>query len=177
VQRIAGRESYLTPVATPAGHAVDDQPTVISSRDVASWTGSTAPETDNRTCDETTSITDTPDTDIGLGFRVREPHQNGRKPGTWQNLAASPGSANIDLRLDPLVTTDESLDRSSRKPVAESSNQASEEGRSISIGPAVSSRQLETGPLDRSERGTDEPPPYFYPTNDSIWLGRILLIY
>lgn len=100
---------------------------MISSRDVASWTSSIAPETDNRTFDEIASITDTPDADIVLGLRVRELHQEDRKPGTWQDLAAPPGSANIDLRLDPLVTTDESLDRSPRKPVAESSNQADED--------------------------------------------------
>jgi hypothetical protein len=150
---------------------------VISSRDVASWTGSTAPETDNRTSGETTSFTDTPDTDVVLGCRVRKPHQDGRTPGTWQAPAASPGSANIDLRLDPLVTTDESLNRSPHMLVAGSSKQACEEGRSISIGPAVGSRQLETELLDTSERGADEPPPYFYSTDDSNWHDRIPLIY
>lgn len=48
VQQVTGPESCITPAATPAGYAVDDQPALVGSHEVAHRTGSTVLEIDDR---------------------------------------------------------------------------------------------------------------------------------
>ena len=109
MQRVARRESCLTPVATPAGHADDDRLGVIGSHEVANRTGSIVHEIDRKAYDEATPSTE-----------------------TLQRPTVPLGSTDTGSRLDPLVTTDEHLDRPN---------------------------ELETSPLDPGER-RDKPLSY-----------------
>ena len=74
VQHVTGPESCITPAATPAGYAVEDQPTVVGSHEAASRTASTLLEIDSRANNKTASIKDTLDPDIEPSFGVQGPH-------------------------------------------------------------------------------------------------------
>jgi hypothetical protein len=176
VQHVTGPESCITPAATPAGNAVEDQPAVVGSHEASNGTGPIHLEIDDRAY-ETASITDTPDPDIVPSCGVQGPHQDLQDPGTWQRSTVPLSSANTDPILDPLVTTDDLLDKASYAPEAKYPQQAGEEDRTISTGSAAGSDQFGTRSLEPSERRTAEPLPYFYRADDSIWLTRDPLLY
>jgi hypothetical protein len=56
VEHVSGRESWITPVATPTMHAVDDLLVVAGSREAADRTGSTVHDIGDRAYDESTPI-------------------------------------------------------------------------------------------------------------------------
>ena len=166
MQHVTGPESCITPAATPAGYAVDDQPAVVSSDEAANGTGPSVLEIDDRAYNETASIIDTPDPDIVPSCGVQGPHQDVQNLGTWQRCTVPLSSANTDPVLDPLVTTDDLLDIASNAPETKYPQQAGEEDGTIPIGPAAGSDQFGTRSLEPSERRTAETLPYFDRAND-----------
>ena len=85
--------------------------------------------------DKASSIADTP----GLGNRAQSRVKGiaQGKPRTWPHCTVPSASTHTDLSLDPLVTTDEKISKSSQAPVTECSEQTDEENHSISIGPTA----------------------------------------
>ena len=162
VQQVSGPECCITPAATPAGYAVDDQPALVGSHEVAHRTGTTVLEIDCRAYNETTSITDPLDSDLALSSWVEGPHQDVQNPGTGQHCAVPPRSTDADPFPDPFAISDDLGKPSYAQP-------AGEEDGSISISAgAAGSDQLGTRSLQHSERRTAEPPPFFYHADDCI---------
>jgi hypothetical protein len=166
VQHVTGPEPCITPAATPAGYAVEDQPPVVGSHEAANGAGPTHLEIDDRAYNETASITDTPDPDIVPSCKVQGSHQDVQDPRTWQRCTVPLSSANADPIHDPLVTTDDLVGKASYAPEVKYPQQTGEEDRTIPIGPAAGSDQFGTRSLEPSERRTAEPLPYFYRADD-----------
>jgi hypothetical protein len=100
VQPITGPESCITPAATPAAYALEDQPALVGSNEVARRTCRTVLAIDNRAC-ETTSITGTLDSYLLLGSEVEGLYQDAQNPGTGQHCAEPLSSPDADPLPDP----------------------------------------------------------------------------
>jgi hypothetical protein len=107
VEHVSGRESWITPVATPTTRAVDDLLVVAGSREAADRTVSAVHDIGDRAYDESTPIPDTlePGTLFGLGINTL-PYAYRIPKNLRQHCTTLPCSTS-DARLHSRLITDE----------------------------------------------------------------------
>jgi hypothetical protein len=171
VHRVAGRESLVTPVATPAGNAVDDEPAVFSSKEVANRTGSiTHEEISERAYEEASVIknelhTDLEDLPLGLG--IQRPRLNSSQTNEIsQRLTVLVCSTILNGTFGPFSINNEHRDKPLQAHVDECVEQTGKYDQPYPSAPPAGSDHLDAGSLNLSEHAADEPLPCFCSADD-----------
>ena len=115
MQRVAGRGSLVTPVATPAESALDDEPAVSDSEDTNRTDSITHDDVDEIVHDEanltTNELTDINDLLVDLG--IQWPQLNSPKTKETSLRSTVPvGSTIVDGTVGPFIANNEHLDKS-----------------------------------------------------------------
>ena len=155
MQRVTSRESLATPAATPAEHALDDEPTGSNSKQVANQIGSITHDDDGveKAYNETDVIVNGLHPDIGdlsldLGTQ-RPPLDSPRTKETSQRSTVPVGSTIVDGAGGPFIANNKHVDESLQGPVDEFVEQPVEDNQPN--GPTTGSGRLETGTLSLGE--------------------------